>query len=288
MSINRRNLIGATVVLGAAAPVMQGLAAIRAQAATTVGTSIEDSTALAERYFKSKGYAAEAPKPLITGADYNGGLTYDEDGFGNGSTRSLYVIQPCARVEDAEVQRKPGTLPFFTMFALYPAEVVTAQRRTSDLLEFLTSVAGLDPKRLRVTTTELAKPLFADFERYGISGEQIRLRPVAEAQADGAGSGWFEPEGHPNAPAFASYSVEFVMEDGNEIEIAESAVEFAPPHNGVVAVGLERLAMARNDKLMSWDDAAKSFRQAAEAEAQHSGKPLPGGYFNILGLPNPG
>jgi len=228
--------------------------------------SFEDVTNLAVQYFTSKGYAAGAPKPLLTGVDHNGGLTYDEDGFGKGSTRSLYVIQPCARVEYSQAKRKPGTLPFFTIFALYPAEAVTAQRRTSDLLEFLTAVAGLDSKRLRVTTTELAKPLFADFERYGISGEQIRLRPVAEAQAEGAGSGWFEPKGHPNAAAFASYSVEFVMEDGNEIEIAESAVEFAPPHNGVVAVGLERLAMARNGQLMNWDDGAKAFRQAAEAE----------------------
>ena len=78
------------------------------------------------------------------------------------------------------------------------------------------------------------------------------------------------------------------MEDGNEIEIAESAVEFALPHNGVVAVGLERLTMAMNDQLMSWDDAVKSFRQAAEAEAQRSGKMLPSGYFTMLGLPQPG
>jgi hypothetical protein len=78
------------------------------------------------------------------------------------------------------------------------------------------------------------------------------------------------------------------MEDGNEIEIAESAVECAPPHNGVVAVDLERLTMAKNDQLMSWDDAVKSFRQAAEAEAQRSGKTLPSGYFTMLGLPQPG
>ena len=288
MGISRRNLIGATVALGTAGPVMQGLDPNQARASMPGNMSVEDVTILAVQYFTSKGYAAGASKPLLTGVDHNGGLTYDEDGFGRGSARSLYVIQPCARVEDAQAHRKPGTLPFFTIIALYPAEAVTAQRRTSDLLEFLTAVAGLDSKRLRVTTTELAKPLFADFERYGISSEQIRLRPVAEAQAEGAGSGWFEPKGHPNAPAFASYSVEFVMEDGNEIEIAESAVEFAPPHNGVVAVGLERLAMARNEQLMNWDDGAKAFKETVEAEAQRTGKPLPGGYFNILGLPKPG
>ena len=78
------------------------------------------------------------------------------------------------------------------------------------------------------------------------------------------------------------------MEDGNEIEIAESAVEFAPPHNGVVAVGLERLAMARNEQLMNWHDGAKAFKETVEAEAQRTGKPLPSGYFDILGLPQPG
>ena len=39
---------------------------------------------------------------------------------------------------------------------------------------------------------------------------------------------------------------------------------------------------------MSWDDGAKAFKQAVEAEAQRTGKPLPSGYFAILGLPNPG
>lgn len=288
MRINRRNLIGGTVALGAAVPVMQESTVIRAHAATPAGTNVEDVTKLAVEYFKSKGYAAQAPKPLITGADHNGGLTYDEDGFGSGSTHSLFVIQPCARIEDVQDQHKPGTLPVFTMFALYPADAVTAQRRTSDLLEFLTAVASLDPKRLRVTTTELAKPLFADFESHGISHGQIRLRPLSEAQTDGAGSGWFAPKGHPNAPAFATYSVEFAMADGTEIEIAECSVEFVPPHNGGAGIGLERLTMAMNDKLMSWDDSVKSFKQAAEAEALLSGKPLPGGYYTMLGLPQPG
>ena len=288
MGISRRNLIGATVALGTAGPVMQGLDPNQARASMPGNMSVEDVTNLAVQYFTSKGYAAAAPKPLITGVDHNGGLSYDEDSFGTGSTRSLYVIQPCARVDDVQTQEKHGTLPFFTLFALYPAETVAAQRRTSDLLEFMTAVVGLDAKRLRVTTTELARPLLADFERHGIGSNQIRLRPVAEAQADGAGSGWFEPKGHPNAPAFASYSVEFVMADGTESEIVESAVEIAPPHNGGAGFGLERLTMARNDQHMSWDDGAKAFKQAVEAEAQRTGKPLPSGYFAILGLPNPG
>ena len=58
------------------------------------------------------------------------------------------------------------------------------------------------------------------------------------------------------------------MADGTESEIVESAVEIAPPHNGGAGFGLERLTMARNDQHMSWDDGAKAFKQAVEAEAQ--------------------
>lgn len=287
MSINRRDLIGATVAMGAGVPAIQGLVGNRARAATPSGASVEDTKALAISYFSSRGYEAAVPKPIITGADYNGGLNYDEDGFGTGSKRSLYVVQPCARVEDAKARGKAGTLPVFTLFAICPAETETAQRRTSDLLEFLTAGAGLDPKRLRLTTTALAKPLFSDFKLHGIGEKQIRLRPVAEAQADGAGSGWFEPKGHSNTPAFATYSVEFVMADSTEIEIAEFAVEFVPPHYGGSGIGLERLTMARNDHLIRWDDEAMTFKQTVEAEAQRTGKPLPSGYFNILGIPQP-
>ncbi|MCG3777278.1 MAG: hypothetical protein JW395_4156 [Nitrospira sp.] len=39
---------------------------------------------------------------------------------------------------------------------------------------------------------------------------------------------------------------------------------------------------------MNWDDGAKAFKETIEAEAQRSGKPLPSGYFDILGLPQPG
>ena len=105
MGISRRNLIGATVALGTAGPVMQGLDPNQARASMPGNMSVEDVTNLAVQYFTSKGYAAGAPKPLFTGVDHNGGLTYDEDGFGRGSARSLYVIQPCARVEDAQAQR---------------------------------------------------------------------------------------------------------------------------------------------------------------------------------------
>ena len=133
--------------MGAGVPAIQGLVGNRARAATPSGASVEDTKALAISYFSSRGYEAAVPKPIITGADYNGGLNYDEDGFGTGSKRSLYVVQPCARVEDAKARGKAGTLPVFTLFAICPAETETAQRRTSDLLEFLTAGAGLDPKR---------------------------------------------------------------------------------------------------------------------------------------------
>lgn len=285
MSISRRNLMGAAVALCTAAPI-QGLAASQAIAAPATG--LDGVKALAAQHFASRGYAAGTPRPLVSAVEFNGGLNYSVIDLEEDPTKSLYVIQRCARIEDAQAQRKPGTLPVFTMLSLYPADTDTVQRRNSDLLEFLTATASLDPKRLRVTTTELAKPLFAEFERHGISAAQIRLRPLAEAKAEGGGSGWFAPKGHPNAPAFATYSVEFVKPDGSEIEIAEAAVEFAPPHNGGSAIGLERLAMARNDRFMGWNDVIPTFKQAVEADSLQSGNPLPAGYFIMLGLPQPG
>ena len=61
MGISRRNLIGATVALGTAGPVMQGLDPNQARASMPGNMSVEDVTILAVQYFTSKGYAAAAP-----------------------------------------------------------------------------------------------------------------------------------------------------------------------------------------------------------------------------------
>lgn len=288
MKINRRTFIEATAVLGAASQMRGGAGVSPALAATSGDMTLEDMTALAVRHYSALGYAPVAPRSLISGEPFNGGLNYDEDGMGAGATRSVYVVQPCARLEDALAPDTPGTLPLFTVLGFCPAEPSTGQHRTRDLLALMTVTVGLDPKRLRITTTDLARPLFPEFKESGIEAAQIRVRSLETAKAAGSGSGWFEPKGHPNTPAFASYSIEYVMSDGVEIEIAEIGVEPALPHHGGGAIGLERLTMARNDRLAATGSDRSAFKQAVEAEASRSGKPLPAGYYAILGLPQPG
>ena len=288
LKINRRAFIEATAVLGAASQMWSGAGVSPALAATAGDMTLEDMTALAEHYYSGLGYSPVKPSPVISNAEFNGGLNYDEDGMGAGATRSVYVVQPCARVEDALTPDKPGTLPLFTVLGFYPAEESTRQHRTRDLLTFMTVTAGLDPKRLRITTTDLARPLFPEFNSFGISAAQIRVQSLEKARAAGSGSGWFEPKGHPNKPAYASYSIEYVMSDGTEIEIADVGVEPVPPHHGGGAIGLDRMTMARNDRLAASGHETSTFQQAIEAEASRSGKPLPPGYYTILGLPQPG
>lgn len=287
MKVNRRAFIEAAAVLGATSEIWSSAGVSPALGASEGSMTVEDMTALAVRYFSSLGYSQVKPRPVISDAEFNGGLNYDEDGIGSVATRSVFVVQPCARIEDALAPKKPGTLPLFTVLGFCPAEASARQRRTRDLLTFMTVKVGLDPKRLRITTTDLARPLFPEFNSFGIGLAQIRLQSLEKAKADGSGSGWFEPRGHPNKPAYASYSIEYLMSSGTEIEIAEVGVEPVVPHNGGGAIGLERVTMATNDRLMVSDHEMSKFREAIEAEAGRLGKSLPRGYYAILGLEQP-
>ncbi len=282
MKLTRRNFITTTAALGAGSA-FTGIEA----AAPAARAAVEETTAQAARYFAAKGYAPAEPAPLVTGHAFNGGLNYDESVHYAGKTRALYVVQPCARVDDALEAGKPGTLPLFAILGFLPASESVRPHRTTVLFEYLTGVANLDAKRLRITTTELARPLFPAFAGFGVREAQIRLRPLGEAKGDGAGSGWFAPRGHPSQPAYASYSVEYVMTTGVEIEIAEVAVEAEAPHHGGGSIGLDRVTMARNDRVMSWQDRLPAFKLAVEQQVRASGKPLPRGYYAILGLPQP-
>ena len=288
MKINRRAFVEVTVVLGAASQMWNSAGVSLAHGASAGDMTVEGLTTLAVRYFSDLGYSQVKPRPIISDAEFNGGLNYDEDGMGAGATRSIFVVQPCARVEDALAPNKPGTLPLFTVLGFCPAEASAKQRRTRDLLTFMTVTVGLDSKRLRITTTDLARPLFPEFNSFGIGFEQIRVQSLEKAKADGSGSGWFEPKGHPNRPAYSSYSIEYLMSNGTEIEIAEVAVEPVAPHNGGGAIGLERVTMARNDRLMTSEHVMPKFKQGIEAEAGRLGKPLPRGYYAIPGLEQPG
>ena len=168
---------------------------------------------------------------------------------------------------------------------------------TKLLFDYLIGHVGLDPSRLRITTTELAEPLFPTFEFYGVYLAQIRLRSLQEARDSGDGSGFFAPHGHPDSPAYPTYSVEYVLsaetqekrKSGDfdtsihEIELADIALDKNPSFTAG-GIGLDRVLMAKNDKVMSWESYLPVFKHAVLAAAQQEQKPLPKGYKSILGL----
>ena len=290
MKLTRRKFIGTAAALGAGGA-MSHLDAATPPApppapAPKRAATVEQTTADAVRYFTARGYARIAAAPLVTGLPFNGGLNFGE--HFSPAADGLFVVQPCARVEDAAKPDKTGFLPLFTMFAFSPSAKISKPHRTRLALEFLTGALGLDPWRLRITSTELVKPLFPIFERFGVSEAQVRMRPLDEARSDGAGSGWFAPAGHPDSPAYATFSIEYVLGNGVEIEIAEIAVDATTPYHGGAALGLERVTMARNDRLMTWKEQLPAFRKAVEENARQTGRPLPDGYYTILGITPPG
>lgn len=283
MKLTRRAFIRTTVALGAGAV---GATTVPAKESMTPGgATVEDTTADAVRWFGARGYAPDAAAPLVTGIPFNGGLNFD-DHF-EASEKARYVVQPCSRVEDLRKKDSLGTLPLFTIFGTAPDPRRPLADRVKDFVGFLTGPAGIDPARLRVTTTELSKSVFPVLADLGIASDRIRLQPVEKAKREGAGSGFFAPSGHPQKPAFATFSVEFAMSDGSELEIAEIGTESGGRTSGAGGFGLERVTMARNDRPIPWSERLPVFKDAVEADAKSRGVPLPPGYYEVLGLPLP-
>lgn len=279
VKLTRRSFLRTTVAVGAV-----GVAgACGRESAPAPGATVEGSRAEALRWFSAKGYAPIAASPLITEIPFNDGLAFDE--HFDSSRDALYVVQPCSRVEDVHKKDSPGTLPRFTIFGVVPAPNTPVADPVADIVGFLTGPAGIDPARLRVTTTDLSRAVFPLLAELGIASDRIRLQPVEKAMREGAGSGFFAPAGHPHHPAIPTFSVEFVMADGSEIEIAEIATEPGDDSGG--AIGLERVTMARNDRLITWSEQLPVFKQSVEEDAESRGVALPVGYYEILGLPRP-
>jgi len=287
MKLTRRGFIKTTVAIGAGAVGAVGAAAASAKEALPVrGSTVEDTTAEVVRWFGAKGFVPVAAAPLISGHSFNGGLNFDDHLAEHGEAQ--YVVQPCSRVEDVRKKDVPGTLPLFTIFGFDFAERTPKAERLKHVVGFLTGPAGLDPGRLRATTTKLAEHLFPTLAELGIDAGRIRLQPIEKAKREGAGSGYFAPVGHPHQPAYASLSIECVMADGSELEVAEISAEPDGPHSVRGAIGLDRVVMARSDRPITWSERLPVFKDAVEQDARRRGVPLPVGYYEMLGLPPPG
>ncbi|MFM7261506.1 MAG: hypothetical protein ACKO3W_12975, partial [bacterium] len=122
-------------------------------------------------------------------------------------------------------------------------------------------------------------PLLA---KYGITDAQVRLRSWDDAVKDGAGSGYFAPAGHPAKPSAPSFSLEYVMPDGVELEIAEIC---HGEGNGRSSggIGVERVEMARTGQIPSWDSQLEALARAVQAESKRTGAAVPPGAAAITG-----
>ena len=217
---------------------------------------------------------------LITGHDFNGGLRYDDDtSIHAGKT---YVKQRVARVEDVAKKSTPGTLPCFTIVGLETSTPALANTAADLVLAYLTGVVGLDPARMRVTTTQNSAAFFPLLAKYGIASAQVRLRSWDEAVKDGAGSGYFAPTGHPAKPSVPSFSLEYVMPDGLELEIAEICHGDANGRS-TGGIGVERVEMARTGRIPTWDSCRETLVVALKDEQKRTGAALPPGAALIMG-----
>ena len=52
-------------------------------------------------------------------------------------------------------------------------------------------------------------------------------------------------------------------------------------------LGVERVTMARNDRVTVWNNALPAFKTAVEADAKRQNLPLALGDYAMLGLPKP-
>ena len=233
-----------------------------------------------ESYLQQHGLAAVASLPLISGISYNGGLRYDDDPSAH--TATSYIRQVAARTEDFEKKTQPGTLPIFTLVGIGTTTSKQAGATTDLLLKYLTGTVGLNPDRLRATTTDHSSSFFPQLARYGITDKQITLRPWEEAVKDGSGSGFFAPSGHPGNPRTPSFSIEYVLSDGTALEIAE--ITYGDGSKATAGgIGVERVSMARNDQVTTWEASLPAFRTAVKKAAAAGGAALPAGYFAQLG-----
>ena len=232
------------------------------------------------RYLHKRGYQSVAALPLVTGHPFNGGLQCDDTEL---PTPLHYVVQPASRIGDVSHSSRLGVLPLFHIIGC--ANARDAVGASLDLgLDYLVNVVGLDRQRLRLTGTEKARPLFPVMARYGVNESQMRLFDWQEARHKGEGSGYFEPKGHPRSPSLDSVSIDYILPDGSELEIAEIGINV--PQEGF-SVGVERLTMARRNKLIHWEESLPGFRRAVEQDARRQGRALPAGYYEILGVPRP-
>ncbi len=246
-------------------------------------------------YFGGRGYGEAPPLGMLTGAEFNGGLRYDESRAEPPSEPAM-AVQPSARIEDIPQRTRPGVLAGFTIFGLSRPAPADPAAFFTEVLDFLVEERRLDPKRMLFVSTERFRPLVDQIER--VDAGQVFERDMAEAMAAGDGSGYFAPAGHPQAPKMLSVGVHYRLPGAaaggevayppqDHIEIAEIGI--APPEGAHDAslgagIGLERVAMAEGEAVPDFEETRLNLLRIIEEEARRTGKDLPPGYTMFASL----
>jgi len=284
MASSRRDVLKATAALAAPQFIIHG-----ARAAEVF------DPAEPVAYFEAQGYVLLDPHPLIADYGFNGGVRFDEAPAPQGDGKTIR-LQPCARIEDLARRGEPGVLPYFHILAYrnpapaYPGEM------TAQVLDFLVNGSGLDPHRMVVVSTELVDPLRPVFMDYGIGPSQIVQRAREAAEEEGDGSGYFSPPGHPHAPEMATASIHYPHGEPppqppttypveGYIELAEVSLPGTkddPVEEG--GLGIERVAMAGDGVIDTYEEALVYLVAALEDEAEARDVPLPEGYHTFKTL----
>ena len=283
----RRTFIGFTTFAGV---VLGGFGLMKRSKAEGQNNNIQNEFANAQvsetasdliSFFQGYGYKLVQAGPLVTGYDFNGGLEYDDNLLLIGVNE--FCIQPASRVEDVIEKSRPGTLPLFHIISLGSLDGSKPDQSVDLALKLLVSRIGLVPDRLKITGTETVLDHLPLLQKYGIQQSQIRFVDLNQARMAGTGSGYFEPKGHPRSPSLQTYSIEYVLPDGQDSEIAEIGLNT----DWGFGIGVERLTMARHDRALTWDQALRSFRTSVQSSADRQNLPLPAGYYKILELSQP-
>lgn len=279
--ISRRTVLELSLAGAAGLTAGTGFAFGATEAAVSLETEFRS-------HFGQLGYKTTEPLGLLTGDSFNGGLRYDETLEVPVSGNSLFV-QPASRLEDIARRNETGVLALFTICGIRQSAPLEQGSLFAALLSFLVENAKLDPARMVFVSTDVFTP-FAEANDMVRAGRTF-LRPMGEARADGDGSGYFAPKGHPAGPGYPTVSIHYPLgvgvEDGlayppvGHLEIAEIGITASGQAKSaaeVGGIGLERIAFAASGVMPSFEDSRQDLLDRLKAEAERDGKPLPPGY----------
>ncbi len=281
MALNRRTL----VQLGTAATASAVLPRL-ALGATGQNEAFEaqfaDTLDRLKAAFAALGFLQAQPLPIATGdPGYNGGLRHDFDQ--NALPANAFVIQPLARVGDADEKTRPDVLPLFHEVGCHPDGAITGRDTTQLMLSLLTDTLGLDPSRIAFVSVPQADDMRPVLDAMDLPfAEKVLLRNEAEALAARDASGYFFPDpfgedylvtmgvyyrvGDQDEPAPAAYPPSANWTEIGEIIIGGEAAPLG------ISIGAERLTYALTGQFPTWDERLDAlFAQAEQDSSNPSG-----------------